>query len=1038
MEYFELGARTYYSFLDATASPEEVIRRAHALGYQGIAITDFAGVYGLPKAWGEARKLETFKMISGADLEILYDTEQRLTVSILARSRKGYGALCRLFTVSHAQTAVKGKAQISCSQFDDFVCSYPGIYECVFIAHPCEAMETWEDRFRGLKSKAAPGLLEVLRWFYKKCTPHGYISFQRRLDGFDEVRCQLLERIKHDLPIKEVIVHRPRMLEREDQKLREVVNSIRAQEDLEHLGSYVPSSPHAEMKTLEQLKSLYLDRRESLARTSEIARLCDFKLSELTYHYPTEWVPKSYTSDEYLRKLCHEGMTRRYSSSTQDDVLKRNFKQLEYELKLVQELKFADYFLTVYDIVDFARKKGILCQGRGSAANSVICYVLGITAIDPLAMNMLFERFISVERGEPPDIDVDFEHDRREEVIQYIYDKYGRDRAAMVSAVVTFRERSAFREVAKSVGLDVGTLSARKLRNHLKTSLDPEINYKHVQAESLSNALDAMPRHLSIHSGGFFVSHDPVIEMVPVEPATMEGRTVIQWDKYDLDILGLLKIDVLSLGMLSALQRCLKLVDMELHQIPPDDKATYDMICKADTIGTFQIESRAQMSMLPRLRPRNFYDLVIEVALVRPGPIVGNMVHPYLKRRRGLEKFKLPDARLEPILGRTLGVPIFQEQIMKMAIVLGGFTPGESDQLRRAIGAWRSSGSIDVMGKRLYDGLIREGLPKSFAADIFEQIKGFSEYGFPESHAASFALLAYASCYLKCHYPAQFLVAMLNSQPLGFYEPHTLIDDASRHGVNVLPVDVCVSSCEAQMEGESVRLGFQSVYGMKTEEMNLIEHARGGAQFQSIHDFRARTNISIKALRSLAMGDAFRTLGYSRRDALWQVLTFELSLAGAVKKDLFTPSLFSKLSQAENIALDYQVYGASTLGHPMKSLRQVLGDLGDITSIKAKSFKHKSVITIAGMAIVMQRPPTAKGTAFATLEDEDGFLDLILWKDVYEKSREVLRDGGLVCVTGQIQRDGLSVSMLVSSINSITLSGSNPVRNLHPSVSRSF
>ena len=638
-------------------------------------------------------------------------------------------------------------------------------------------------------------------------------------------------------------------------------------------------------------------------------------------------------------------------------------------------------------------------------------------------MNLLFERFVSVERNEPPDIDVDFEHERREEVIQHIYEKYGRDRAAMVSAVVTYRKRSAFREVSKAFGVDVGTLSAQELERAFDSvSAKSGIPDCRGWVERVSEEMEGFPRHLSIHSGGFTLSADPIIEIVPVEPARMEKRTIIQWDKYDLDILGLLKVDVLSLGMLSALRKTLDAIGMALHQIPPEDLPTYKMIQKADTVGTFQVESRAQMSMLGRLGPRNFYDLVIQVAIVRPGPIVGQMVHPYLRRRQGIEKVDYYHPKLRNILERTLGIPLFQEQVMKIAIELAGFTPGEADQLRRAIGAWRSSGSIETIGKKLLEGLLKSGLPASFVEQIFEQIKGFSHYGFPESHAASFALLAYASCYLKCHYPAQFICAVLNSQPMGFYASHTLIDDVKRHGVAVYPIDPNQSDWDCRVENGTIRLGWNVVSGLAKKEGENILAKR---PFLNLNDFLSRTRIRRNILFKLALGDLFKGFGLDQRQALWQILEFQVQ-AEKPQLNLFSPQSyesqdslhFKNLDTYDAIKEDYEAFNLSARGHPMEGLRKRVS-LPKVTTFQAKRSAPDTPMTIAGLLLIRQRPSTANGVTFGTLEDEYGFLDMIIWPDICEKFKETFLYNCFLVVSGKIQRDGQSVSLLVQAMRPI-------------------
>jgi error-prone DNA polymerase len=702
--------------------------------------------------------------------------------------------------------------------------------------------------------------------------------------------------------------------------------------------------------------------------------------------------------------------------------------------------------LTIYDIVDFAQRRQILCQGRGSAANSVVCYCLGVTAIDPVRMKLLFERFISAERGEPPDIDVDFEHERREEIIQYIYEKYGRHRAAMVSAVVTYQKRSCFRELSKAFGIPVGTLSAKRLMKDFaaveQSSPLPDVRG---QIDAMAEEMATFPRHLSIHSGGFTLSADPITEIVPVEPARMPGRTIIQWDKYDLDILGLLKVDVLALGMLSALRKTLDQVGMRLHAIPAEDRATYAMIQKGDTAGTFQVESRAQMNMSGRLQPQTFYDLVVQVAIVRPGPVVGRMVHPYLRRRRGLETVAYPHPKLREILSRTLGVPLFQEQLMRIAIELGGFSPGEADQLRRAIGAWRASGSIQKVAERLLRGLRASGVPEDYSLHILEHLKGFAHYGFPESHAASFALLTYASCYLKCHYPAQFLCGLLNSQPMGFYATHTLVDDAKRHGVVVLPVDPQRSDWDCTLEGAAVRLGLRVVGGLSRAEAERIVRHR---PYATLADFVHRARLRSDVLHRMALGDAFAGFGEDERHTLWSLLGMR-ALERDGQLDLFAgrsvgtvefgadasplasegAGFLAPPSAFEAIREDYAAFGLSVREHPIAALRKEVA-LPSMTTRTARRQKPRARVTLAGLVIVRQQPPTAKGVCFSAVEDEHGFLDMVLFKDVLERYRDIFLFSDFLEITGRIERDGHSVSLIAETIRPLISAGSGAVQGV--------
>lgn len=961
------------------------MERAIELGYPALAITDRNGVYGIAKAY-QASKNSKIKLITGSELTL----EGLPSLTLIAMDRAGYGLMCRILSASH-QDKEKGKASLAWPEFLKLM-ERPG--NTGLIAIPREG----DLDYFALKEKFQDRL---------------YIPVSRFYDEHDEPRVKRAIELSHSLGSKLIATNDVHFHIRSRRKLQDVMSSTRNGVPLKSAGFKLFSNPERYLKSPRQMRELFADLPHALTNTCELAERCHFSPSELKYRYPSEWIPQGHTAKSHLTDLVWRGAEKRYPSSIPEEVK----VQLQHELKLIDELGFSDYFLTIWEIVEFARSRNILCQGRGSAANSSVCYCLGITAIDPVRMKLLFERFISAERGEPPDIDVDFEHERREEVIQHIYEKYGRDRAAMVSAVITYRSRSAIREVTKAFGVE---MDKRAYERWVETPT-PKTKLIGSLVEEIKN----FPRHLSIHSGGFTLSADPLIEIVPIEPARMEGRTIIQFDKYDLDILGLIKVDVLSLGMLTALRKTMDLVGFtDLAHIPAENRKTYEMIQKADTVGTFQIESRAQMSMLPRLLPKTFYDLVVEVALVRPGPIVGKMVHPYLKRRRGLEPVVFPDPRLEPILGRTLGVPLFQEQVMKIAIVLAGFTPGEADELRRAIGAWRSSGSIDKMGKRLMAALLSNGIPKDFADLIFTQIQGFAEYGFPESHAASFALLAYASAYLKCHHPAEFTCALLNSQPMGFYSSHTLIDDAKRHGVQVLPVHPNISVWDCQIENSALRIGWRFVHGIARSEVDLLLKQRSLKPFQNLGDFLTRVRLRPPVLHRLALGGAFACFGYEQRQALWAVL----DLAPLVKPETDQLSLFqthsdtprnsplAPVDEYQSICLDYKAYGHSTQGHPMQAIRNRFPKLPKTNAASAKATAHGRTLCVPGISVVMQRPPTAKGVVFATLEDETGFLDLIIHQKTFERFKEVILDHSFLLVRGMIQRDGGSVSMIVREI----------------------
>ncbi len=1053
--FIELCARTHYSFLRGASAPGELVRRAMELGMPAIGITDLNGVYGIPKAYHGAKNHPGFKLITGS--ELTFRAHPR--IALLACDRTGYGLMCRLLTASHAGKP-KGEASIEWEEFTTLVQSHPGRTGLIAIPRSLPALGEAQPPHPGNSpalgnSDAAAGFGAQARAprpapapspspshlpgagarrICEPPTPHDlgalkdlfgdrlYLPVSRFLDAHDADHLREVRRLslRFDIPLlatNDVHYHI-----RERRKLQDVLTAIREGVTLKDAGYRLFQNGERYLKSAAEMATLFKDLPEALTHTLDAAARCTFSPSELRYRYPSEWIPTGETAQSHLEKLVYQGALKRYGGVIPEDVE----KQLRHELSLIGQLQFADYFLTIWEIVEFARSRDILCQGRGSAANSAVCYCLGITAIDPVRMNLLFERFISAERGEPPDIDVDFEHERREEVIQHIYEKYGRDRAAMVSALITYRRKSAVREVSKIFGNELSKRQYEKVAA-TTSSTNP--------MDKMIDEIEDCPRHLSIHSGGFTLSADPMIEIVPVEPARMEGRTIVQWDKYDLDTLGLLKIDVLSLGMLTAIKKALVLTGLnDLAAIPPEDPATYLMIQRADTVGVFQIESRAQMAMLPKMLPKNYYDLVVEVALVRPGPIVGGMVHPYLRRRRGLEPVTLPHPALEPILGRTLGVPIFQEQVMKMAIALGGFTPGEADELRRAIGAWRSSGSIDKMGRKLMDGLLGNGLPREFVEMVFKQIHGFAEYGFPESHSASFALLVYASAYLKCHHPAAFACALLNSQPMGFYSGPSPVDDARRHGVRILPLDPNVSEWDCTLEPTShsqpaLRLGWRLVHGAARVEVDALIAERKQRSFATLTDFLSRTRLKPGVLHRLALGGAFACLGYHRRDALWEILAQEPMLRAqlAVQLNLFSTldskpapaNQFARLDPLERIGADYAAYGASAAGHPMQAVRHRWPKLTPLTTARARQASNGKIITAAGMAIVLQRPPTAKGTVFSTLEDEHGFLDLIFHAEVYQKFQETVLSHCFVIIRGRAQRDERAFAVIVSDVQPI-------------------
>jgi error-prone DNA polymerase len=818
-----------------------------------------------------------------------------------------------------------------------------------------------------------------------------------------------------------------------------VLTAVRLKTTVTELGTARFPNGERRLRPVDEILALFAQYPAAVSRTAEVADRCTFSLDELRYEYPEELCPAGETPSSYLTRLSWAGARERYP----DGVPTKVQELIERELAIIEELNYAAYFLTVWDLVRFARERDILCQGRGSAANSAVCYCLGITAVDPDRIDVLFERFISKERAEAPDIDIDFEHQRREEVIQYIYEKYGRERSGMTAEVITYRPRSAARDVGKALGLSLDRVDSLAnaighaddhvgLKSRLREGgLDPASRLGR-QFIYLVREILGFPRHLSQHVGGMVLTRLPLCEIVPIENASMPGRTVVQWDKDDLDALGILKVDCLALGMLSAIRRSFELLrqhvgrSFSLATIPPEDPTVYQMIQRADTVGVFQIESRAQMSMLPRLKPKEFYDLVIEVAIVRPGPIQGKMVHPYLRRRSGQEAVEYPSEAVRDILNKTMGVPLFQEQAMRLVVVAAGFTPGEADQLRRAMGAWRRTGVINRFERKLIRGMLDNGYTEEFARSVFGQIEGFGSYGFPESHAASFALLAYVSAWIKCHHPAVFLAALLNSQPMGFYGPAQLVADARRHGVEVRPVDVNASDCNSTLERResdgmlAVRLGWSTVRGLAGAAAETLVRVRQAGLFSTYGEFVARTGFTASVLSRLAAADAFRSIGLSRRPAYW------MSLAETVREPLLAgladeavPPL-PRLSPAQEVIHDYHAQGLSLRGHPVGPLRSYLETLRVIRSEALERVKAGRRYRVAGVVLVRQRPLTAKGITFMTIEDETGSANLIVRPQVWERFHRVARQARAIIATGLLQRQDGVIHLIVDRLEDLT------------------
>jgi error-prone DNA polymerase len=994
MTYAALWTKSNFSFLEGASHPEELVEQAHAHGLAALALTDRDGIYGMVRAHHRARELGVH-LIIGAQVT-LEGSEQEIL--LLVESRAGHANLCRLLTAGRLRSP-KGECAVTWTEI-------------------CDAAEG----LLALTPRAPPKqrLLRLRRAFGERL--YALVPRHRLADEVER-EARIRERAR-ELDIKtvaavEVLYHTP-----DRRPLQDVLTCIRDGVRLAQAGRRLRANAEHDLKPPATMAELYHDDPDSLRATLEIAERCTFTLDELRYRYPSERMPTGLSSAEWLRQLTHEGARWRYGGRVPGDVE----LQLERELDLIEELDYPGYFLTMWEIVEFCRAQDIICQGRGSAANSAVCYCLGITAVDPVQMGLLFERFISRERPDPPDIDLDIEHERREEVIQHVYAKYGRSHAAMVAVVVRYRGRSAIREVGKALGLPETALDRLSKLSHRydpdggwqkmmeAAGLDPAAPV-HRHLAILVEAIQDFPRHLSIHPGGFLLGHEPVHTIVPIENATMEARTVIQWDKDDLDTLGLFKVDLLGLGALSLLRRSFKLLrqhrdlELTLAEIPQEDRATYDMICTADTVGVFQIESRAQMAMLPRLQPRTFYDLVIEVSIVRPGPIAGDMVHPYLRRRHGEEKVTYPHPCLEPVLARTLGVPLFQEQVMRLAVVAADYTPGEADQLRRDMAVWRRSGRLHRHRERLITRMVKKGIAPEFAERVFEQIQGFGEYGFPESHAASFALIAYATSWLRCHHLEVFTCALLNAQPLGFYTPATIVEDARRHGARVRPVDVRFSDWDCTLEAQegseqlAVRMGLRYVARLGEADGQRAALEARLRPFADLDDFVRRTRLNEGQLTTLAEAGALEGLGLSRRAALWEVRR----LLRARRDRLALPSTeelppFRPLDPLEVITWDYRASSHSPRGHPLAPLRPVLAaqKLPDARAVNAMA--DASPVRYAGLVINRQQPGTARGVVFMTLEDETGFVNLVLWPDVFKRNAVLARTEAFLGVTGKLQK----------------------------------
>lgn len=1009
VDYAELHCLSNFSFQRGASSALELCRRASQQGYRALAITDECTLAGIVRAWQAAKELN-LPLIVGSEIQI----ENGPKLVLLVENLEGYQALCRLITRARRRSE-KGRYRIVREDFDE---PWPGL------------LALWVPDGNDVEAQG--------RWLQSVFAGRLWLSVQLHCGQDDRRRLADLLALAERLALPAVATGDVHMHVRGRRALQDTMTAIRHHVTVAEAGQRLHPNGERHLRSRKDLADLY--PRRLLDETLAIARRCTFDLEQLRYEYPRELVPEGHDPTSWLRELTERGLRERWKKGVEDRIR----QQIDIELELIAELGYDSYFLTVQDIVSFARQRNILCQGRGSAANSAVCYALGITEIDPSRTNLLFERFLSRERNEPPDIDVDFEHERREEVLQYVFQRYGRHRAALTAVVSSYHGAGAVRDVAKALGLPPDQVNAladccgrwsdeappvERLR---EGGFDPDTPILR-RVLSLTQQLIGFPRHLSQHPGGFVISEQPLDTLVPVENAAMAERTIIQWDKDDLDAVGLLKVDILALGMLSAIRRCFDLIERyrgeryTLAGLPRDDVATFEMISRADTIGVFQIESRAQMAMLPRLRPKDFYDLVIEVAIVRPGPIQGGMVHPYLKRRNGEEKVTYPSEKLKTVLGRTLGIPLFQEQVMQIAIVAADYTPGEADQLRRSMAAWKRHGGLEPHRVRLAEGMARNGYTPEFAAQIFEQIKGFGNYGFPESHAASFALLTYASSWLKCHEPAAFACALINSWPMGFYSPDQILQDARRHQLQIRPVDVRASDWDCSLEPQegrqpAIRMGLRLIKGFREDDARRIEAARRQRAFTDVADLGERAQLDARAQAQLADAGALRGLAGDRHRARWEVAGVEKQLglfAGLPSQE--EPSVnLPKPSLGEDLFADYATLGTTLGPHPLALLRPELRARRCRSSRELQEVEHGRNVSVAGLVTGRQRPGTASGVTFVTLEDEFGNLNVVVWRDLAERQRKVLVGSQLLRVDGRWESVGEVRHLIAGRLSDLT------------------
>ena len=1015
--YVELSCKSNFSFLRGASDSRDYVLRAIELGMPAVGIADINGVYSLPRAYEAIRDSQAdVKLICGSEITI----QDYAPIVLIARSRRAWGLLCRIITQVHAGK-IKGEGSITLVELKCLMSIHIGASELTCILK------------NDLKNE-----FETFKTLFKD---HLYIGLCRYLDGLDKKRTrQALElSSKFSIPIvatNDVHYHIP-----ERRALQDCLAVIREGVTLDTAGFKLFSNSERYMKSPMQMEMLFTDLPEAISNTLKIAQSCQFSLSELKYTYPKEAVPEGHTAKSFLRELVMKGAKEKYGTMLTYEVDKQIRKELDFFAKRGEE----DYFLTMHDILKDAREKKIVFQGRGSAASSIVCYSLGITAVDPISANLLFDRFANDARPDPPDIDVDFEHERREEVIQGIYSRYGRERAGMVAAIHTYKEKGAYRELCKAIGVNVGTLKADVVKSRFK-----ELAGKYAEREillgPLMDQIAEFPRHVGTHSGGFVITNDPLVETVPIEPAAMDGRTIVQWDKHDLETLGMMKIDILSIGFLTVIRKATDLIGIDWRNIPVNDRDTYRLIHRAETAGCFQIESRAQMNSLPHTKPTSPYEMTIQVALIRPSMSKGGMSRSYLRGRESARRgmpFQSGLKAMDNIIGRTHGVAMFPDQIMQIAMDVCGFSSKEADQLRRSLGKERSAQSVDTEGNKLFKAMLKAGVKEELAQDILNRTQGFASYGFPEAHAASYGALAFKSAYLKTHHPAEYLCALINSQPMGFYRIDFLINEAVRNsGVRVLPIHPLKSNWDAIMEGPKViRMGFRDVRKVREDDVDIMIAQRNVKPFVSIEDFISRTQFNKEVLNNITIMNGFECFGIDRRHSFWKSLAFK-NLVGkdqsGAQMSLFDEStqmddslnVFKPMTELEEAIIDYRTTGYSLKGSLMKQLRIEVPHLPSTNSKMLKFVKRSAQVSVAGILLVDQRPPPAKGFGFITLEDEYGTIDLVLKPDVYDKYKSVFRSSRFLVVTGKLQRLDDHVTVVAETIESFA--AVNKVRSHQP------